>query len=254
MLNRTITIKYSLRMTPQLEKVFFKYIRENKKYYEVVQPHFFKNSEINMVYKILREYILANSEATDPSPKQLWEMVNLEDKEGVMTRELFKAVLQVDLNEYDAKNFILPRFNTWVLSNRVKAGTVDIIDEVRGIDDISDIEKTQITVEKIKDIVGDMTSTRFIDDDEDMGSDFDEPESHYQDNSTSKVRSGFPTIDHILGGGWDVKSLNILMAETSQGKCFVYTNVVYTNVAENDTGTIPIGELFDLYQAKFVEK
>jgi hypothetical protein len=206
-------------MTTSLEKVFFNYILKNKKYFEIVRPFFFRNSEIQFVYNILREYMINNTEAQIPSPRQILEMVNLEDKDGIITKEILKSILTVNLDEYDEKNFIEPKFNAWILTNRVKAGTVDIIDETRNIDTISDFDKAIEAADKIKLIVDEMSSTNFIDDDDNMGSDFDEPELHIQDSSRFKVKSGFETLDHILGGGWDISTLNCIMAETNNGKC-----------------------------------
>lgn len=204
-------------MTPQLEKVFFNYILRTKKHFELVKPYFFKNSEIQLVYGIVREYMIKHNDATVPTARQILDMVSMEDKEGVITKDILKSILQVDLKEYDEKNFIEPKFNAWVLSNRLKTGTVDIIDETRNLDNISDFEKAVEAANRIKGIVDEMSSVNFIQDD-DMGSDFDEPENHVQDSSKFKVRSGFETLDHMLGGGWDIQTLNVIMAETNNGK------------------------------------
>lgn len=204
-------------MSPQLEKVFFSYILKNKKYFDLVKPFFFRNSEIQFVYGVIRSYILKNNDAQVPSPRQIFDMVSLEDKDGVITKEILKSILQVDLKEYDEKNFTEPRFNAWVLSNRLKTGTVDIIDETRNLDSFSDFEKAIEAADKIRSIVDEMSSINFIQDD-DMGSDFDDPETHIQDSSKYKVRCGYETIDHMLGGGWDVGTLNILMGMSNSGK------------------------------------
>lgn len=204
-------------MTPQLEKVFFNYILKTKKHFELVKPYFFRNSEIQLVYGIVREYMIKHNDATVPTARQILDMVAMEDKDGVITKDILKSILQVDLKEYDEKNFIEPKFNAWVLSNRLKTGTVDIIDETRNLDNISDFEKAVEAANRIKGIVDEMSSVNFIQDD-DMGSDFDEPESHVQDSSKFKVRSGFETLDHMLGGGWDIQTLNVIMAETNNGK------------------------------------
>jgi replicative DNA helicase len=203
--------------TPQLEKVYFNYILKNKKYFELVQPHFFRNSEIQFVYGVLRKYIMASSDVKVPTPRQILDMVNIDDREGVITKEILKSILQVDLKEYDEKNFIEPKFNGWLLSNRLKNGTVDIIDETRGLDNISDFEKAIEAANRIKTIVDEMSSTNFVDED-DLGSDFDEPEHHVQDSARFKVKCGYETIDHMLGGGWDIATLNVIMAQTNGGK------------------------------------
>jgi replicative DNA helicase len=204
-------------MTSSLEKVFFNYILNNKKYFEVVKPYFFKNSEIQTVYNVIRQYILLNSDAEKPSPRQIFEMVSLEDKEGLITKEILKSILTINMQEYDEKNFIEPRFNAWVLSKRIQAGAIDIMDETRNIENIHEFDKIVDLSSKIRKMADDMSSVNFIEDD-DMGSDFDDVESHVQDNSVLKVKSGFETVDHILGGGWDISTLNCLMAETNGGK------------------------------------
>jgi len=204
-------------MTISLEKVFFGFIIKNKRYFAVVEPFFFKNAEIQIVYNILRKYMLSNSEVEVPHPKQILEMVSLEDRDGLITKEILKAMLTVNLSEYDEANFIIPKFNAWILSNRLRSGTVDIIDETRNLDTINNFEDAIISANKIKSIVDEMSKTDFVNDD-DLGSDFDDPEHHVQDSSRFKIRSGFDTIDHMLGGGWDISTLNVIMAETNNGK------------------------------------
>ncbi len=204
-------------MSPQLEKVFFNYILSYKKYFEIVKPFFFRNSEIQFVYGVVRNYMINSTDSKIPTPRQILDMISLEDKEGVITKEILKSILQVDLKEYDEKNFIEPKFNAWVLSNRLKTGTVDIIDETRNLDQISDFDKAIEAAERIKIIVDEMSSTNFVQDD-DLGSDFDDPENHVQDSSKFKIKSGLETLDHMLGGGWDIQTLNCIMAETNNGK------------------------------------
>lgn len=206
-------------MTTSLEKIFFNYILKNKKYFDIVMPYFFRNIEIQFVYGILRNYVVLNFDAVVPGARQIWEMVNLEDKSGVITKEILKSILTANLDEYDEKNFIEPKFNAWILTNKLRAGAVDIVDETRNLDNISDFDQVMESANRIKAIVDDVSSTRFLSDDN-MGSDFDDPDNHIQDSSRFKVKSGFETLDHILNGGWDQGSLNILMAETSNGKCF----------------------------------
>ena len=45
-------------MTSSLEKVFFNYILKNKKYFEIVRPYFFRNSEVQFVFGIIRPKII----------------------------------------------------------------------------------------------------------------------------------------------------------------------------------------------------
>lgn len=231
-------------MTSSLEKVFFNYILINRKYFDIVRPFFFRNSEIQFVYGVVREYMLKNFDAKVPSPKQILDMIILEDKNGIITKEILKSILTVNLNEYDEKNFIEPKFNAWVLTNRLKTGTVDIIDETRNFDSITDFEKAIEAAERIRTIVDEMSSINFVLDD-DMGSDFDDPEHHLQDTSKFKVRTGFETIDHMMGGGWDIQTLNCIMAETNNGKCtFSDTKIFIRNIKLDNKKSISINRLF----------
>jgi replicative DNA helicase len=225
-------------MTVSLEKLFFAYILENKKYFEIVKPFFFKNSEIRFVYDVIRKYILSNSEALVPSPKQILEMVALEDKEKIITKDILKAILKPD-SEFSEEswqtNFLVPKFNGWILANKLKAGTSDIIEHTRDLDSIADIDDAMQSASKIKEIIDEASRTNFMTDDDDFGSDFDIAELHSQDSSTLKVRTGFTTLDHILGGGWDVSTLNMIMAETNGGKSLWMQNfaVLSANLGYN---------------------
>lgn len=212
-------------MTIGIEKIFFSFILKNRKYFHIIEPYYFKNNEIQFVYDIIRNYILSGEDIELPKPKQILEMVSLEDRDGLITKDILKSMLTVDLSEYDEENFIIPRFNSWILSNRIKAGAVDIIEETRNLDDVSDFDTTLITANKIKDIVENMSSTSFVDDTDDMGSDFDDAEAHVQDTSKFKIKTGYETLDHMLGGGWDIATLNMLMAETNGGKSLWMQNL-----------------------------
>jgi replicative DNA helicase len=120
---------------------------------------------------------------------------------------------------------------------------VDIIDETRNLDNVSDLEKAIEAASRIKGIVDEMSSTNFVDED-DLGSDFDDPEHHVQDSSRFKVKCGFETIDHMLGGGWDICTLNVIMAQTNGGKCsFFDTNIKIKDIYGNESD-VNIGSLF----------
>jgi hypothetical protein len=187
--------------------------------------------------------MIGGSDLKVPSPRQMLDMVNIDDKEAVITKEILKSILQIDLKEYDEKNFIEPRFNGWLLSNRLKNGTVDIIDETRGLENISDFDKAIEAANRIKAIVDEMSSTNFIDED-DLGSDFDEPENHVQDSAKYKVKCGFETIDHMLGGGWDVGTLNILMGMSNAGKCCIGDTIIEVKDKKGEITKVDMLSLF----------
>ena len=61
------------------------------------------------------------------------------------------------------------------------------------IDNVTDFEGAILSANKIKAIVDEMSNTNFIKDD-DMGTDFDDPESHVQDTARFKIKSGFSLV------------------------------------------------------------
>jgi replicative DNA helicase len=208
----------------QLEKVFLNYILKNKQYFEIVKPYFFKNNEIQFIFKIIQNYVTDGNKDV-PTIRQIFDMVDIEDKSKFITKDIFKTIFKIDLNEYSEEDFILPKLNTWILSNKIKSGSVDIIEETRDLDNIVEFDKIVEQANKIKQIAEQMSSIAFTSDNEDLGSDFDNPENHVQDNHLLKVSSGYSTIDHMLGGGWDVGTLNCLMASTNNGKSLWMQNL-----------------------------
>ena len=49
----------------------------------------------------------------------------------------------------------------------------------------------------------------------------------------------------MLGGGWDQGSLNVIMAETSNGKCFFEkTKCIFRKKSNNEVFSSEIGKIF----------
>lgn len=204
-------------MTVSLEKVFFAYILKNKNLFQVILPDFFKNPDIKFVYTIIRDYVLENYDVEVPSIKQIAEMVKLKDVDNRISGTILKTLLKKDLSGYDEERFIKPKLRSWILVNRVGKGLNETIDEYRFLENSDDSEEVLERIGKIKTIFEESTSMEFEDDD-DLGADFDDPEEHIQDHSQDKVNSGYETINGVLGGGWDRKTLNLIMGPTNSGK------------------------------------
>jgi replicative DNA helicase len=172
-------------------------------------------------------------------------MVFLEDNDKKISRELLKSILKVELAEYDEKKFIKPKLSAWILINRLKGATNDIIDESRTLDGVQDLEQAMISVSKIKEITNVATTINF-DSDDDIGTDFDDAEEHTQDHSQLKVKTGWDTLDTVLGGGWDISTFNVIMGETNSGKCFLDETLIYVkNKKTSKIGKVKIEDFFD---------
>ena len=77
----------------------------------MVKPFFYRNAEIQFVYNVVRDYMLKASDTAIPSPRQILDMVTLVDKDGIITKDILKSILQVDLKEYDEKKLKIEDFD-----------------------------------------------------------------------------------------------------------------------------------------------
>lgn len=231
-------------MTVNLERIFFVYILQNKKYFSTIEPLFFGNPDIKFVYRVVRDYVQESLDIDVPSPKQIAEMVKLEDKDNTITNDMLLQILKVSLKEYDEEKFIKPKFNTWILVNRIKTGTSDVIDDSRELDGISNYNDALSMANRIKDRINDATSTKF-DSDDTLGSDFDDEEAHIQDLDSPKVKTGWDSLDSVLGGGWDLATLNLIMGSTNSGKCCTEGNIHIRNKKNNEVTKVTINKLFN---------
>jgi archaellum biogenesis ATPase FlaH len=211
-------------MTVSLERVFIKYILKNKKHFQTVLPSYFKNPDIEFVYSIIRKWMIKHPDVEVPTPKQLFEMVHLEDNDRKISTDIFKAIFSADLSEYDETNFIKPKFNTWILINRIREGTLNIVDETRSVGDVSEYDQAITIANRLKSIMDDSTKLDF-DQDDDLGSDFDDEEAHSQDHSQTKVKTGFSTLDHVMSGGFDRGTLNLFLGKVNSGKSLWLQNI-----------------------------
>lgn len=212
-------------MNVQLEQIFFKFITQKNEYIEIVEPNFFQKREIKIVYESIREYLLKDGKKREyPTKKQIAEMVREHDTDKILTKDILVSILNYDIKEFSIDDFILPRFNMWVFQNKLDNYGEFVVDKIRDIKNIKSLDKLQEVINTFKDKLHEVSSIS-INDDDSLGSDFDDVESHVQDSSILKVKTGYSTLDHILGGGWDISTLNILMGQTNAGKSMWMQNM-----------------------------
>jgi KaiC/GvpD/RAD55 family RecA-like ATPase len=199
---------------------------ENPEQFSKVEPYFFRNSDIQFVYTVIRDEYLISESHIVPSTQQIVAMVKLVDKDGKIGMNVLKLLLQSD-NSDMSPEWLLPRFKSWKIQNQIRSDINKGIDLIRGMDEI-DYNNSIELAQKLKGMFG---SLLLIDDDDhDLGEDFDDPESHKQLVTKNCIGSGWPCIDTILGGGWSKSTLNVIMGETNVGKSMWLHNVA-TNAA-----------------------
>lgn len=204
-------------MNVNMEKNFFTFIMENPSQFGKVDAFFFKNDNISFIYSIVKDEYLKSKKV--PSNQQIVDMIKLNDPENKISNEVIRIVLKNDIS--DKKEWIDTRFRAWKMSNLVRNNTSKAIDELRNLQDI-DIDNVKNITAKIRNLYN---SIPLIDDDEDLGEDFDDPDAHRQDVSTYKIPSGWASMDKIMGGGWDLSTFSVLMGETNVGKSMWLHNI-----------------------------
>ena len=213
-------------MNTNMEKHYFIYILDNPDQFSKVEPFFFKNSDIQFIYTVIREEYQRSESHIVPSITQIYSMVKLSDQDGKINDKVIKLLLQSD-NSDISQEWLLPRFKGWKIQNQLKGDMLKGIDMVRGIEEINYDNIVEVA-QKLKGMFGNVLLVD--DDDDDLGADFDDPESHKQLISKNNILSGWACIDSILGGGWSKSTFNVIMGETNVGKSMWLHNIA-TNAA-----------------------
>lgn len=208
-------------MNTNMEKHYFIYILDNPDQFSKVEPYFFKNSDIQFIYTVIREEYIRSESHIVPSPQQIYSMVKLADQENKINDKVIKLLLQSDNSDISGE-WLLPRFKGWKIQNQLKGDMLKGIDMVRGIEEINYDNVVEVA-QKLKGMFGNVLLVD--DDDNDLGEDFDDPESHKQQISKNCIPTGWSSIDSLLGGGWNKSTLNVIMGETNVGKSMWLHNI-----------------------------
>jgi len=211
-----------------LEKIYLNWILDHPEQFQKVEPYFFKNVDIQLVYEVIRNDYLFSKKKLVPSPQQIFAMVRTVDTENKLSDALIKQIIKNDNSNY-TDEWVDQRFRSWKISNAARNKVMQSIDHIRGLEDM-DLKDTEAVVTKLKVLFSDLSLIE--DDDEDLGDDFDDPETHRQDSNIYKIPTGWSCVDNILGGGWDYASLSVFLGETSVGKSMWLHNIA-VNAANN---------------------
>jgi replicative DNA helicase len=213
-------------MTASLEVLFFAYILENPKYFKKILPTAYKNDQIRFVYGIVRNHYLGLKTPQVPSPKKIVELLRIEDVESKMvSNEFLRELLTTNLSEViqnETDDWLEKKLRSWGIVHDLKSRMMEAIEDLRKVDQV-DYNNVMDVTNKIKDLIGNASLTDYGDDD--LGADFDDPTSHLQDSAAEKITTGWKSIDSLLNGGWDRKTLNLLIAESNAGKSLWMGNI-----------------------------
>jgi replicative DNA helicase len=214
------------KVAPQTELSFFSYILANPLQFQFVEPSFFKVDELQFVYKLIHDYYLAAKVKRVPSNDQIVGMVKINDPENKISDNALRTILK-NQNDTIEKEWIENRFRAWKISNAVKERVFKSVELIRSLDDINITNVLGVTSE-LENLYKNLL---VIDNtDEDLGSDFYDPESHKQNVNVNKIKTGWSSLDNVLTGGWDTATLNVIMGETNIGKSMWLHNIASNTI------------------------
>lgn len=236
-------------MNAQMEKFFFTWVLEHPTQFYKVEPEFFKNEDIQFIYKVVRDEYIIQKEKRTPSPQQIVAMIKLRDPEEKISNNVIKAILKND-NSVHEQTWLEDRFKAWRMSNLIKNNVYISIEKIRNLKEIN-FENVSSVASELKAVYQNLSLLE--DDDEDLGADFDDPENHKQETSKNKIPSGWGNVDLILHGGWDKGTFNVLMGETNVGKCCKSdTYIKIKNKNTNEMMEIEIGYFYNILKPTLV--
>lgn len=218
-----------------MEKHYFIHILDNPDQFSKVESYFFRNSDIQFIYNIIREEYIKSENHIVPSVQQIYSMVKLADQDKKINDKVIKLLLQSD-NSDISDDWLVPRFKAWKIKNQLNGDTLKMIDMIRGLDDV-DYDSVSEVAQRAKTMFNNVLLVD--DDDDDLGADFDDPESHKQEISKNNIPTGWSSIDTLLNGGWSKSTLNVIMGETNVGKSMWLHNIA-TNAANAGTNVLLI--------------
>jgi len=160
-------------MNTNMEKHYFIHILDNPEQFSKVEPFFFRNSDIQFIYTVIRDEYIKSESHIIPSPQQIYSMVKLADQDNKINDKVIKLLLQSD-NADISQEWLSPRFKAWKIKNQLKGDALKMIDMIRGIDEIDYDDVTEIA-QKTKTMFNNVLLVD--DDDQDLGEDFDGLES-----------------------------------------------------------------------------
>jgi replicative DNA helicase len=203
--------------TSDFRKMFLKLIIENKLYFDIFSPHIsifiFPEKELRHIYTAIRNIRMNVDQYSQTIPKSLLEAEVAEILDNQPTSEAFEMYRQLideiyNIPIYDEKIFV-DKIKEWIKREKMIIAIEKVIkylkdkkyEEIR-----KEIEcALNINIDAVD--YADITSFESLPDDikEERGDDI-------------IVRSGFPTLDNCIYGGYGAGEVHIVLAGAKAGK------------------------------------
>lgn len=232
------------------EKIFFNFTILNPQYIRYVHGYFFKNEHIKFVYDSIRNDFMQSDKNLEYSlsQKEIISLVKMYDEKDFVERDFIKSLLKYNPDDY-TDEFVMKRYEPWVRANSLLNGLMNSYESMRDINiiDLDTVEKALGDVRRNIDTALDISLKQG-----NIGLDFDDIDAHDQQLEVNKISSGFDSIDQILDGGFDRKTINFWMGAPGTGKCSDFlTKIQVRNKNTEQTMEISIGEFYEMMKVKY---
>jgi replicative DNA helicase len=218
-----------------LEPVFFNYILDNPSYFHRIESVAFKNPEIKFIYDRVRDHFVNSKKPIVPTPQMIRQLVRIDDPQGKISDSYLQTLLSVDLTQYQQSkddDWLRKKIQSWSTTTNLRNRLSTAIEDVRNLNPADD-ESVVSLVSKFKEMFGNSMLLNF--DDDNLGLDFDDPLSHVQDTLKNKIPTGWKSLDELTSGGFDLKTLSIIIGPSNSGKSLWLSNIAVnaTNYGKN---------------------
>lgn len=221
--------------TPDFEKLFFLYTRNNPKYLKNINENFYESNELKTLHSITQKFNERFSQI--PSKDQL-KLISKQDKfKDLISDSLIDIIFEESLESYDPE-WIQETCQSWILWKSLDKSLIDTIEYVKTVkvtpDNVKDI------INKVKSLINDRNNITF---NQNLGKNFFDADSHIPE-ANSKITTCHNFVDQY-SGGYRTKSLIIYAGEMNIGKC-LHKNTLIT-IKNKKTGLIQKIRIEDFY-------
>jgi archaellum biogenesis ATPase FlaH len=225
-----------------LENVWFKSVLSNSAYIESCKPSYFKSSEYQEAFKVIKSFWTKYSQV--PSKNQVREAARLLNIGDKLSDEILDAMWSINLEDYD-QEWLVQNTEAWIEWKTLEQSAIDSINYIKSTDVNPDNIKDVINT--YKSIVVDRNNLDFA---FDTGLDFSDPDSHEQ-ITTQTFSSGYNFIDYCLGGGFSAKCLYVFLGQPKVGKTLWMGNIACQAIrASNNVAVITL----ELNDRKYIKR
>jgi replicative DNA helicase len=221
--------------TPDFEKLFYLYTRENPKYLKTLKSNFYESEELQTLTNITKAFHDRFQEV--PSKDQLKVISKQEQFKGSLSENLINIIFDEPYDSYDPK-WIKETAECWILWKNFDESLFDTYEFVKGTKVTPN--NVQEIITKAKSIINDRNRITF---DDNLGKNFFDEESHIPE-ANSKITTGHNWVDNFTGG-YRTKSLVVYAGEQNIGKSIWLANDAVNYVKSGNDVAVITAEMAD---------